>query len=160
MRGHKNVQFTVLYRLVKFQLRTMQFDPISPQLELIPPKTDKNVQFCSKMMIFALQVQHFFPFSKPRRKGRFHWRRGQRPGEGTRQYMVLGTVASGLVASCTRKTNGARPCGRRKASFFPVTVTKKKFDRRLKKSCTFSNKIEHFSKFCQNGIWARDHRHF
>ena len=109
---------------------------------------------------FARQVQHFFPFSKPRRKGRFHWRRGQRPGEGTRQYMVLGTVASGLVASCTRKTNGARPCGRRKTSFFLVTVTKKKFDRRLKKSCTFSKKIEHFSKFCQNGIWARDHRHF
>ena len=44
--------------------------------------------------------------------------------------------------------------------FFLVTVTKKKFDRRLKKSCTFSKKIEHFSKFCQNGIWARGHRHF
>ena len=43
---------------------------------------------------------------------------------------------------------------------FPGDRHEKKFDRRLKKSCTFSKKIEHFSKFCQNGIWARDHRHF
>ena len=83
-----------------------------------------------------------------------HWRRGQRPGEGAQQYMVLGTVVSGLVASCTRENNGARPCGRRRAAFSLVTVTKKKFDRRPQKHCTFSKKIEHFSKFCQNGTGA------
>ena len=48
VRGHKNDQFTVYYRLVKFQLRTTQFDAISAWLELTPPKSDKNGQFCRK----------------------------------------------------------------------------------------------------------------
>ena len=74
--------------------------------------------------------------------------------------MVLGTVASGLNPLVREKTMVPGLVAGVRHHFFPVTVTKKKFDRRLKKSCTFSKKIEHFSKFCQNGIWARDHRHF